>query len=215
MKNTKTLPHLAKALALILIFTLTIAPALPAQAKFNAKTAKKNITVTYTETAEGILATYKNKNKTAVSLNATMKFKDAAGKVIAKETITNACFGKKRTMAYFFKAPLDSNNRVINYSSYKGAISVAKTSKTDYAKNIVISTDIQPILCNVTAQNNSGNDLTSIHATFVFYDSAGQIILCKNQYINCGKANTSIDLVLNYAEYRSPSKVKVYKNWAY
>ena len=93
---------------------------------FNAKTAKKNINVKYIKTGEGILAIYKNKNNYAVALTASIKYVDVAGNSLLEDSVENPCIGQKKTMAYFFKGPVDDNNNFMNYRDFSGAISVEK-----------------------------------------------------------------------------------------
>ena len=185
-----------------------------AKTKFDAKKAKKKIKATYKKTEEGIFATYKNNNSTPVKFSATVKFVDAAGTTLKKETITNLSFGKKKTIVYFFRSPKNKNNKYIVYNVYKASFSVSKSKTKDYTGKIKISTDLTPIACNIIAVNSAPKDLTSINATF--YDKNGEFICAMSQNINCTKANTSQSLSIDYSGYPQTAKtVKVYKNWAY
>ncbi len=182
---------------------------------YNEKTAKNNIKVTYTKTNTGILAVYKNKNNYAVSLKGTLKYVDAAGGTLLEDSVENLCLGKKKTMAYFYKAPVDENSNYMEYYEYSGSFTVADTSKKDYTDKITITTDIQPTMCKCVAMNTATKDLTSIFTTFVFYDAAGNILAAYNQHVNCTSASSALDFSVEYPGLSQPASVKVYKNWAY
>ncbi len=184
--------------------------------KFNAKTAKKNIKVSYQETARGVLATYKNNNSYAVNFSASFKYYDGAGTVLSEKSIANYSFGKGKTMVYFFVAPEDGSGNFINYTMHKGTYSVKKSTYKDYTNKIELNTTLTPTACEVTTMNLAPKDLTSIQATFVFYDAAGNFIGAENQNFTCTKANTSQSVSVSYTKYSTvAAKVKVYKNWAY
>lgn len=210
-KKTYKLSFFLFALVCICVFAITY-PQMPISAKSNLK---RNVVVKYTKTYDGILVTYKNKNSKAVKLTGSMNFKDAKGRSLKKEKIKNACLAARSTMAYFFQAPITETGQPVAYEAYKGSITVSKSKKKSYVKHIQIATDLTPVQCNVTAKNLSSKELTSIHATFVFYSKAGTILTCRNLFINCTKPNTALDLVVNYAGMLAPGKVKIYKNWAY
>lgn len=189
---------------------------IPTQAAFNKTTAKKNVTVTYKKLPKGILAIYKNKNKTALKLSATMHFQDGDKKDISKETQKNLCLAGKSTAAFFFQAPVDEYGQVINYSSYKGSFSVAKSKYKSYSKKISVSSDLQTIEGNFAAVNLGTKTLSNIHATIVFYDGDGHILGCSTKYLNCYQKNSIDQFSISYVgESWQPSKAKVYIDWAY
>ncbi len=220
-------------LSLFLCFVLVLtAIAVPVQAKnknknknktkttstkntFNAKKAKKKIKVTYQQTSEGMLVVFKNNNTYAVCMTAEFKFKDASGNSLLDEEVKNLCFGKKKTMAYFFRGPVDDEGHFVNYASYECNISVEKTTYKDYTSKIQVTPQIEPTLCNFMTINASTKELTSIFATVVFYDAAGNITFIKNQYFNCNQPTSATNVTVEYGGYLAPSSVKTYVNWAY
>lgn len=202
-------------LCLSMLFVMLSAP-MPAQAAFNKTTAKKNVSVTYKKLPKGVLAIYKNQNKTALKLTATMHFRDGEKKDISKETQKNLCLAGKSTAAFFFPAPVDEYGQVINYSSYKGSFSVAKSKYKSYSSKITVSSDLQTIEGTFAAVNIGTKTLTNIHATMVFYDGDGHILGCSTKYLNCYQKNSIDQFSISYVgESWQPSKVKVYIDWAY
>ena len=213
MKNTL---KRVLSLTLILCFTAALFTGVRSEAAgFNKKKAKKNIKATYEVMEEGILATYKNKNSYAVTLKATINFVDAAGQSIGKETFTDRCFPKKKTIVYFFRTPVADDGSPKKYSNYSVKFTVSKAAGKDYTGKIKITHEIQPTVTNCTAMNLAPVNLTSINATFVFYDSSDKIICVRNVYLNCRKANTAYDFTLTHVGLGTPKKMKVYMNWAY
>lgn len=187
-----------------------------AQAAFNKEKAKKNVTVTYKKLPDGVLAVCKNKNKDAVRLTAGMSFLDGEKKSISKEKQTNLCLEGKSTAAFFFHAPRDEYGNPVNYSSYKGSYSVAKSKYKGYHKKISISTELDVIEGRFVAVNLSGKTLSSIHATIVFYDGSGEILGCCAKYLNCYGKNEIDQFGISYVgEMPQPSRAKVYIDWAY
>ena len=70
-------------LCLCLCFLLAVNLLVPQEVQAKT-TLKKKVTVSYKKTPTGILAIYKNKNKKAVRVKATMHFKDGGKKDISK-----------------------------------------------------------------------------------------------------------------------------------
>lgn len=211
MKNIKC--FLIPLLCFVLIMTL-LAPG-EVQA-FDKNNAKKNVTVTYKKTPTGVLAIYKNKNKTALNLSATFRFKDAAKKDLSKETQKNLCLGAKSTATFFFAAPRDEYGNCINYSSYTGSFSVSKSKKKNYVKDIQISSQIDTVETKFAAINTGKKNLTNIHATMVFYYADGSISRCFTKELNCYKPGEMSQFSIQYPnDMGNPNKVKVYIDWAY
>lgn len=211
----KKVTHLLiSILCLTMAFTIMM-PTAKVQA-FNKTTAKKNITVSYKKLPTGILVTYKNKNKTAVKLSATMKFLDADKAELSKEKQENLCLGANAIATFFFAAPRDEYGNCINYSSYKCSFSVAQSKYKTYAKKIAISSELDQVEAKFAAVNNSGRKLSHIHSTIVFYNSAGTPIRCFTKQLNCFNKNSIYQFVISYPDdMAKPSKVKVYIDWAY
>lgn len=199
------------------VLCLIVSSVQPVQAKkFNKKEAKKNISVTYKTAPNGILAIYKNKNKTSVKLSATMSFLDSDKKSISKEKQINYCLGGKSTGTLFFVAPMDESGNTLKYTSFKSSFSVDKSAYKNYSKKINVSSDLKVISGNFAAINMSGKDLSTIHATVAFYNSTNQLILCKTKNLNCFKANSIDQFTIDYPEQiNQPSKAVVYIDWAY
>lgn len=213
MKRLKKFQILILCLSILCI--MFSAP-IPAQAAFNKTTAKKNVSVTYKKLPKGILAIYKNKNKAALKLSATMHFQDGDKKDISKESQKNLCLAGKSTATFFFQAPVDEYGQVINYSSYKGSFSVAKSKYKSYSNKISVSSDLQTIEGNFAAVNLGTKTLSNIHATIVFYDGDGHILGCSTKYLNCYQKNSIDQFSISYVdESWQPSKAKVYIDWAY
>ena len=212
MKITKKiLPFL-----LCLAFLATLAVPVQAKSSFDKSRAKKNVTVTYKKLPDGILAVYKNKNKTALKLTASVNFMDAAKKSLSKDKQENLCLGGKSTAAFFFPAPLDEYGSPVQYNSYKGAFSVAKSKYKSYSKKIKVSHELTPAEGQFTATNRSGKKLTNICAVIVFSDKNGTPLKCVVKYLNCFKKNASDSFSISYAgEPYRPDKAKVYISWAF
>lgn len=200
-----------------LCFALILTLLTPGEVQaFDKAKAKKNVTVTYKKTPTGVLAIYKNKNKTALTLNATFRFRDAAKKDLSKETQKNLCLGAKSTATFFFAAPRDEYGNCINYSSYSGSFSVSKSKKKTYVKNIQISSQIDTVETKFAAINTGKKDLTNIHTTMVFYYVDGSISRCFTKELNCYKAGELTQFSIQYPDdMGKPDKVKVYVDWAY
>lgn len=185
-------------------------------AAFNKTSAKKNVTVTYKQLPDGILAIYKNKNKTALKLTATINFRDGDKKSISKEKQANLCLAGKSTAALFFNAPRDEYGNVVNYSSFNGSYSVSKSKYKSYSKKINISSELDAVEGRFAAINLSGKKLSNIHATILFYDGNDEILSCSTKYLNCYEKNAIDQFKISYAgETYRPSKVKVFIDWAY
>lgn len=199
-----------------MILCVTLLSPMQAQAAFDKTKAKKNVTVTYKQLPNGVLAIYKNKNKTTLKLTASMSFHDGDKKSISKEKQSNLCLGGNSTAALFFSAPRDEYGNTINYSSYKGSYSVAKSKYKSYSKKISISGELDVIQGSFVAVNLSGKKLSNIHATIVFYDGNNEILGCSTKYLNCYEKNAIDQFMISYAgESYQPSKAKVYIDWAY
>lgn len=205
---------------IFLLCALLVLGSIPVQPlyakKFDKNAAKKKITVAYKKVPNGILVTYKNKNKTSVSLTAELTFLDADKTSMSEEKQKNLCLGAKCTSAFLFRAPLDSYGNPVNYSSYKASFSVAKSKYKNYSKKILVAVDPQTVVTNYTAFNQSGKKLGSIHATFVFYDGNGIVLACQTRYLSCiGKDTCDQGSIDNPYGIMNPAKVKVYVDWAY
>lgn len=212
MKTIKR--FLISILCLTMIFTMFSTP-VKAQA-FDKVKAKKNVAVTYKKLPTGVLAVYKNKNKVAVDLSATLRFRDADKKNLSKETQKNRCLGAKATATFFFAAPRDEYGNVINYTSYAGSFSVAKSKYKTYTSKIIISSELDAIEAKFAAVNSGSKKLSNIHATIVFYSADGAPIRCFTKELNCFKANSVCQFNVSYPDDMTrPDKVKVYIDWAY
>lgn len=200
----------------IMVLCVTLLSPVQAQASFNKTKAKKNVTVTYKQLPNGVLAIYKNKNKVPIKLTASMSFLDGDKKTLSKEKQSNLCLGGKSTAAFFFQAPRDEYGNVVNYSSYKGNFSVAKSKYKSYSKKISINLELDAVEGRFAAINLSGKELSSIHATVVFYDNNDEILGCATKYLNCYKKNTIDQFSISYVgESYQPNTAKVYIDWAY
>lgn len=216
MKKT-FLKSLSLFLCLLCLVLLCMAPGQISKAEtFNKTEAKKKITVTYKKLSDGVLATYKNKNKYPVKLTGTLRFQDSEKKDIQVSKEENLCLEASSSCAIFFPAPYDSNGNYVNYTGYKGSFSVAKSKYKGYSKNISISSDIQTVYSNFSAVNTGKQSLSNIHASIIFYDSEGEILGCRGKNLNCYQKNSmdlfKIDHPLNWG---TPAKVKIYINCAY
>lgn len=204
----------AAFLCLILIVGLSAQPA--GAKKFDKAAAKKKVSVTYKKLSDGVLVIYKNKNNTTLKLTATMRFRDGDKNDISVEKQSNLCFGAKSTAAFFFAAPRDEYGNVVNYSSYKGSFSVARSKYTSRAKNITVSTELNAIEGTFAAVNTGNKTLSNIHATILFYDGAGNLLGCSPKYLNCFEKNSIDQFTVSYADRPwQPGKAKVYIDWAF
>ena len=212
MKKFKEIQILA--LCMIMLCTV-LCSSIPTQA-FSTKTAKKNVSVTYKKLSDGVLAIYKNKNKSTLTLSATVSFRDGDKQSISKIKQKNLCFTGKSTVAFFFQAPRDEYGNVINYSSYKGTFSVSKSKYKSYSKYIHVNSTLETIEGKFAAVNLGQKTLSNIHATMVFYDGNGDILGCSTKYLNCYRPNAIDQFSISYVgESYQPSKAKVYIDWAY
>lgn len=208
-----------KIQAIVLCFAILLgifAVPMQAEAAFNKKEIKKKITVTYKKLPYGVLAVYSNKNKTNVSLTATMQFLDSDKQILTKDKQKNLCLKGKSKAAFFFTAPRDEYGNVVNYTSYKGNFSIAKTVNKPYNSNVTISSKLDVVEGRFVAVNSGKKTLTNIHATIVLYDENGDALGCFTKYLNCFKSNDIDQFTINYAgESYQPYKAKVYIDWAY
>lgn len=188
----------------------------PLASSFNKTKAKKNITVTYKKISDGIIAIYKNKNTYPVKLTGKIQFQDFDKSPIKTLKDTNYCLGAKSSAVIFFPAPYDSDGTVINYSSYKGTFSVAKTKYKNYSKKINVGSDIQTVSTNFSAINTSEKKLTNIHLSVLFYDNAGNILGCKGKFLSCyDKNSTELFTIDHDTDWGQPGRVKIYVDYAY
>lgn len=184
--------------------------------KYNAKTAKKNISISYKKVGNGIVAICKNKNPYPVRLEETVEFLDAAKTVLTKETDGVECLGAKKTCVLFFKAPLTDTGDYKVYHSYKKSIKVGQTKLKDYSSKIITTTNLQPTMFNLSALNNSTKSLDVIRISCVLYDGSGRVSGYVQKYVTCYKKGSSILETISYPSVcPKPSKVKVYVDAAY
>lgn len=208
---------LRSCIAFLCLAALLTALIQPVEAKkFNKAEAKKKVSVTYKRLSDGVLAIYKNKNKTNLKLTATMHFMDGDKKDISVDEQINLCLTGNSTATFFFPAPRNEYGQVINYSSYKGSFSVDKSKKTSRIKNITISSTLETIEGKFVAVNSGSKKLSNVHATLVFYADDGTVWFCNTKSLSCFNPNDIDQFSINYVDkpYR-PSKVKVYIDWAY
>lgn len=185
-------------------------------AKFDAKTAKKNISITYRKIGNGIVAICKNKNSYPVKLSETVKFLDAAGTVLTTGTDYVECLGAKKSCVLFFKAPLTDTGDYKVYHSYKKSVKVSKTTLKDYSGKIITTTNLQPTMFNLSVLNSGTKDLDVIRISCVLYDSSGKISGYVQKYVTCYEKGSSVLETISYPSVcPSPSKVKVYVDTAY
>ena len=206
-----------KVLVFLCCLLMAVSMVQPVEAKkFDSKAAKKKITVTYKKVPNGVLAIYKNKNKFAVKLSGTMRFRDSSNKAISTEKLANECLGPKSTAALLYLAPVNEVGDVINYANYKGSFSVSKTPNKSYAKKISIQSEIGALSGNFAAVNMSGKNLDYIHVTTVFYDGNQNITYCQTKNINCHEKMSIDQFTVDYIGIvNKPQTVKVYVDWAY
>ncbi len=151
-----------------------------------------------------------------VKLTANVSFLDGDKKSISKEKQSNLCPGGKSTAALFFPAPRDEFCHTVNYNSYKGSFSVAKSKYKNYSKKISVSTELDVIEGRFAAIDLSGKKLSNIHATVIFYDGNDEILGCSGKYLNCFEKESIDQFSISYAgESYQPVKAKVYIDWAY
>lgn len=207
----------------ILIFSLCLSILLsfvfvpvPAFAASNSKISKKKVVVTYKKVTRGILVICNNKNKATISIKETVKFLDSDKQTLSSETQKNLCLKGKNTATFFFATPRDSDGNTINYTSFTGRYSIGKSKYTSRKSDIKINSELDVTEGRFVAVNTGKTTLSSIYATFVFYDASGSILGCYTKYINCFKPKDIDQFSIGYIdEFLHPDKVKVYINWAY
>lgn len=219
MKKFKLLRQISAFLLLVILCANVCAPQMQVQAastKFNAKTAKKNVTTKYYKLPDGILAICKNKNNYAVTLEGKVTFLDAEKHKLAVSEDANYCLGAKQTCAMFYKAPLDANSNYVVYASSKKSLKVSKCSFTSYSKKIHTTTNMLPAIFNLSVINNGSKKLDVIRVSCVLYDGAGHISGYVQKYVSCYQKGSSVVESINYpATCTGCSKIKVYVDTAY
>lgn len=213
-----------RTLALLLLIALSLSIQIPQtqtvqaanSTKFNAKTAKKNLTVKYYKLADGILLICKNKNSYPVKLEGAVTFLDADKQELSVSKDQNNCLGAKQTCALFYKAPLDSNSNYLMYHSYKKSLKVSKCTYKSYSKKIKTAVNVQPNVFNLSVMNNGTKKLDMIRVSCVIYDSTGAITGYVQKYVTCYEKGSSVLETISYpAACKSHSKIKVYVDTAY
>lgn len=185
-------------------------------AKFNAKKAKKNISVTYKKVGNGILAICKNKNSYPVSLSGTVKFLDAGNTILSTEKDAVSCLGAKKKCVLFFKTPLTDTGDYTVYHSYKKSIKVSRTEYKDYSDKIITTTNLQPTMFNLSALNSGSKKLDVIRISCVLYDGSGQIAGYVQKFVSCYDKGSSVLETISYPSVcPNPSKVKIFVDTAY
>ena len=185
-------------------------------AKFDAKKAKKNVSITYKKIGNGILAICKNKNSYPVKITESIKFLDAAKTALTEEVDSVECLGAKKTCVLFFKAPLTDTGDYKVYSSYKKKVKVSKTSLKDESSSIITTTNLQPTMFNLSALNNGKKNLDVIRISCVLYDGSNKVSGYVQKYATCYQKGDSVLETISYPSVcPSVSRVKVYIDTAY
>ena len=186
------------------------------QSKFNAKTAKKNLSTKYYKLEDGILVICKNKNSYPVTLEGKVTFLDAEKHELSTSTDQNLCLGAKQSCALFYKAPLDANSNYMVYSSYKKSLKISKCSYTSYSKKIQTTTNMLPSIFNLSVVNNGSKTLDVIRVSCIIYDNTGKISGYVQKYVSCYKKGSSVLETINYPDTcTNHNKIKVLVDTAY
>lgn len=188
---------------------------------FSPTQAAKNIKYELQDTGDGVVAILKNNNKEAVSVQATLVYYNASGKMLKASNDFNYCLEPNQTASLYFIAPYDSDYNTVAYDSYKLSFNVDKSYyKTYAASKIDVVSNMGSD--NVTAEviNNSKATLDSIHLRVVYYDADGNAIGTEERYAECARPGSSdyISFSLPYDEdYNTiqPASYKIFVNHAY
>lgn len=190
--------------------------------KFDAEKAKKNISIKYYNTNDGILAVLKNNTKFLIYLQAKLLYyKD--GKIIdIVESDTNSAFESGRNCFLSFRAPRDNDYRRVQYDSYKMVFSEFGEQKYEKAgaDKIKINSNVGADGIIVTAKNNSKESFDVSCIFIIFYDEKGNIIDSDYTYSGaCGVGETDY-ITFDYPydeEYETiiPYRYEIYVNYAY
>ncbi|MEY8332687.1 hypothetical protein AALB53_06200 [Lachnospiraceae bacterium 47-T17] len=216
MKKRKLIYRMLALLLLALISMNIQVPQAQAATKFNAKTAKKNLTLKYYELSDGILLICKNKNDYPVKLEGKVTFLDAGKNNLAISEDQNNCLGAKQTCALFYKAPADGNSSYMAYSSYKKSLKVSKCPYKSYSSKIKASTELHPTGFDLSVSNKSSKKLNVIRISLVIYGDSGDITGYIQKYATCYDKDTSITETVDYpVSCTSHKKIKVYVDTAY
>ena len=205
------------ALLLLILVSVNIQlPQIQAATKFNATTAKKNLSLKYYKLSDGILLICKNKNDYPVKLEGKVTFLDAAKNSLAVSEDQNNCLGAKQTCALFYKAPSDGNSNYVAYSSYKKSLKVSKCAYKSYSSKIKTSTGLLPTGFDLSVTNKSGKKLDAIRVSCVIYGDSGEITGYVQKYATCYDKDASVTETINYpSSCTSHKKIKVYVDTAY
>ena len=188
---------------------------------FSPTQAAKNIKYELQDTGDGVVAILKNNNKEAVSINATLVYYNASGKMLKASNDFNYCLEPNQTATLYFIAPYDSDYNTVAYDSYKLSFNVDKSYYTTYAASKI---DVVSNMGadNVTAEviNNSNSTLEFINLRIVYYNASGQAIGTEERYAECERPGSSdyISFSLPYNEdYNTiqPASYKIFVNHAY
>lgn len=188
---------------------------------FSPTQAAKNIKYELQDTGDGVVAILKNNNKEALSVDATLVYYDASGKMLKASNDSNYCLEPNQTATLYFIAPYDSDYNTVAYDSYKLSFNVDKSYHTTYAASKI---DVVSNMGadNVTAEviNNSNSTLEFINLRIVYYNASGQAIGTEERYAECERPGSSdyISFSLPYDEdYNTiqPASYKIFVNHAY
>ena len=216
MKKHKFIYRILALLLLVILSVNIQVPQAQAATKFNASTAKKNLSLKYYQLDDGILLICKNKNSYPVQVEGEVSFLDAAKNTLAVSKDQNNCLGAKETCILFYKAPTDGNSNYVAYKSYKKSIKVSECKYKSYSSKIKTSTKLSSAQFKLAVTNNSGKKLDVIRVSCIIYDKSGNITGYVQKYATCYDKGASVSEKINYPlTCTSHSKIKVYVDTAY
>ncbi len=206
-------------LCITLIFSLCTVPAdakskkKKDNKKKTEKITKKNISVTTTKLADGILVTMKNKNKSDVRFVITLDYKAVNGDIVKTEDYEIQCLPKNKTAAYFFLAPLDDRGEYMSYDFFDYTVSGLKnSSEKSLANSLTILETIEPSKLILKCANTAPSSINLIKLCIVMYDASGNVIQVVNKTIGEIGSSEVKSFEIDYGGKATPASIKIYKN---
>ena len=189
--------------------------------KFDAESAKKNISVELKDTGDGVVAIIKNNNSYTLNVKANFVYFNG-GSMISSDSEENPGLESKKECAVFFSCPLDSDYKKVAYDDYKISVNVDCPSGSLIPNVDGISVKSNLGANNITAEatNNSKIKYSSAVISCVMYDNYGHAIGYDWHYLDCDNPGDTDYLSFDFPEDSNynpiiPASYEIYINSAY
>ena len=96
----------------------------------------------------------------------------------------NYCIGAGETVVLIFDNPKE-NGEVIIPQKYDLKYSISKSYHKSYAGGISTDYHILDDEVQVSATNNSGKKLYTVHVNIILFDGSGKVIKAEESYVDC------------------------------